>query len=165
MNEKYEDIEHSLKLWLSGVKRVVVLGVGNPLRRDDFIGVDVVRGLRKKVSEKVRLIECETVPESFIEPITEFKPTHVLIVDAALLNLPPGSIRLVEPDEIKGIAVSTHALPLRILCDYIMEETGAKVALLAIQPEETVFGEGLTEKLKSTSENLKALLVNLLSSI
>ena len=139
--------------------------MGNPLRRDDFIGVEVVRGLRNKVSERVRLIECETVPENFIDPVIEFKPTHVLVIDAALMNLPPGSVRLVEPEEIKGIAVSTHALPLSIFCDYIAKETSAKVALLAVQPRETVFGEGLTETLRSAAKNLKNLLMNLLSSI
>jgi len=162
INVKLQEIEKSLRVWLSGAKRVVIAGVGSPLRRDDFVGVQIVRNLRNRVSRAVYLIECETVPESFIEPISEFKPTHVLIIDAAMLGLEPGSLRLIEPQKIAGEAVSTHALPLRIFSEFLVETTGAKVALLAIQPKETDFGEGLTRELKNTAKTLTDLLTKIL---
>lgn len=155
-------IGKSLRTWLSDARRVVVAGVGSSLRKDDFVGVEIVRNLRKKVSRSVYLIECETVPESFIKPISEFKPTHVLIIDAALLNLKPGSSKLIEPNKIAGIPISTHALPLRIFCEYLTRTTGAKVALLAIQPRETGFGEGLTKELKKTARDITRLLLKIL---
>ena len=155
-------VEVSLRVWLSNAKRVVVAGVGSSLRKDDFVGVEVVRNLRNRVSQAVYLIECEVVPESFIAPISEFKPTHVLIVDAAMLSSEPGSVRLIEPQEIGGVAVSTHALPLRIFSECLVETTGAKVALLAIQPKETDFGEGLTPELRETAEALTGLLTEVL---
>jgi hydrogenase 3 maturation protease len=155
-------IENSLQTWLSNARRVVVAGVGNSLRKDDFIGVEIVRNLQKKVSKYIYLIECETVPESFIEPIIKFKPTHVLLIDAALLNLKPGSSKLIEPNKIVGIPVSTHALPLNIFSEYIEKTTSAKVALLAIQPKETDFGEGLTPELRKTEEELTNLLLKIL---
>jgi len=46
---------------------------------DDFVGVKIVKNLEGKVSDGVQLIECETVPESFLETIIEFSPTHVLL--------------------------------------------------------------------------------------
>jgi hydrogenase 3 maturation protease len=152
------EIEDSLRVWLSDARKVVIAGVGNSLRKDDFVGVEIVRNLQDRVSNLVCLMECETAPESFIEPITEFKPTHVLIIDAALLNLEPGSSKLIEPKEIAGTPVSTHALPLSIFSDYITEITGAKVALLSIQPKEIEFGEGLTKELWKTVEDLTNLL-------
>ena len=157
-----QSIEKDLKVWLSNARKVVVAGIGNSLRKDDFVGVEVVRNLQKKISKHVYLIECETVPESFLEPIIEFKPTHVLIIDAALLNLKPGSSKLIEPNTISGIPVSTHALPLNIFSEYVTKMTGAKVALLAIQPKETDFGEGLTKELRKTVEELTNLLLKVL---
>ena len=157
-----QSIEKGLRLWLSNARRVVVAGVGNSLRKDDFAGVEIVRNLQKKVSKQVYLIECETVPESFLEPIIKFKPTHVLIIDAALLNLKPGSAKLIEPKETAGIPISTHALPLKIFSEYITEITGAKIALLAIQPRDTRFGEGLTMELRKTVRDLTTLLLKLL---
>lgn len=160
---KESEIEADLKNWLSNAQKVVIAGIGNPLRKDDFVGVEVVRNLRDRVSQFVYLIECETVPESFIEPITEFKPTHILIVDAAMLNLVSGSSRLIEPNQMmKHTAVSTHALPLRIFCEYLAKTTDAKIALLVIQPKETDFGEGLTSKLRETATTLTNLLLRVL---
>lgn len=70
---------------------------------------------------------------------------------------------LVGPDKIRGVPVSTHALPLSILCDYVSKETGAKVALLAINPKDTGFGEDLTEELKEALEEVVTLLAEALS--
>jgi len=157
-----EETEGKLQNWLLNAQRVVVAGVGSSLRKDDFIGVEIVRGLQNKVSSSVYLIECETVPESFIEPIIEFKPTHVLIIDAALLGLKVGAFNLVEPEQLVGPIVSTHFLPLQIFCDYIAKTTGAKIALLAIQPKDISFGEGLTEGLIKTAKHLTDILLRLL---
>jgi hydrogenase 3 maturation protease len=156
---KKNDVEVNLKNWLSNAQKIVIAGIGNPLRKDDFVGVEIVRNLQNKVSQSVYLIECETVPESFIEPITEFKPTHILLIDAAMLNLKPGSSKLIEPSRmINQSAISTHALPLKIFCEYLAKTTGAKIALLVIQPKDTDFGEGLTLKLRETATNLTNLL-------
>jgi len=155
-------VERGLRTWLSYATRVVVAGVGSSLRRDDFVGVEIVRNLRSNVSKSVYLIECETVPESFIEPISQFKPTHVLIIDAAFLNLKPGSSSLVETNKIADVPISTHVLPLSIFCKYLTETTGAKVALLVIQPKETGFGEGLSEELEKATEDLTDVLLKFL---
>ncbi len=153
------NVEADLRNWLSRAQRVVVAGIGNPLRKDDFVGVEITRNLQEEVSQSVYLIECETVPESFIEPITEFKPTHILIVDAALLDLKPGSSKLIDPRQMmKHPAISTHALPLRMFCEYLARTTGAKIALLAIQPKDTSFGEGLTSQLRGTAMTMTSLL-------
>ncbi|MEA2090420.1 MAG: hydrogenase 3 maturation endopeptidase HyCI [Thermoproteota archaeon] len=155
--------EEELQNWLLDAEKVVVAGIGNPLRKDDFVGTKIVRGLQKKTSSAVCLIECETVPESFIQPIIEFKPTHILLIDAALLNQKPGSFRLVDPEELANFpAVSTHALPLRMFCDYLKKTTQAKIALLAIQPKEGDFGEGLTQELKKTAKRLIRFLLQIL---
>ena len=160
---KKKDIEADLKNWLSNAQKVVVAGIGNPLRKDDFVGIEIVRNLQNRVSQFVYLIECETVPESFIEPITEFKPTHILIIDAAMLNLKPGSSKLIEPSQMtKHPPISTHALPLRIFCEYLAKTTDAKIALLVIQPKDTDFGEGLTSKLRETATTLTNLLSRVL---
>jgi len=154
------EIEVELHKWLKDAQKVVVAGVGSSIRKDDSIGVEIVRKLRNKVSQSVYLIECETVPESFIEPIIEFKPTHILIIDAALLNLKPGLSKLFKPDQLaRRPAISTHVLPLQIFCGYLKETIGAKIALLVIQPKDTGFGEGLTAELEKTADHLTKLLL------
>jgi Ni,Fe-hydrogenase maturation factor len=60
----------------------------------------MVRDLRGRVSRRVLLIECETVPESFVQQIVDFQPTHVLLIDAAVLGLKSGEGRLVDPERL-----------------------------------------------------------------
>lgn len=157
------DIKESLKEWFFGAQRVVIAGIGNSFRKDDFVGVQIIRKLKNHVSSSVYLIEGETLPESFLDPIIKFNPTHILLIDAGMLNLNPGSLRLIDPNQlVKRAAISTHLLPLRIFCDYLKETTEAKLSLLVIQPEDTSFGEGLTPKLKETAKNLSNLLLKIL---
>ena len=157
------NLQNVLERWLAGAERVVVAGIGNPIRTDDFVGVKIVQDLEGKVSEKIHLLECETVPESFLEPIIEFNPTHVLLIDAAFLGLKPGAARLIDPERIADFpAVTTHMLPLRIFCEYITKMTGAKIALLLIEPKNAEFGEGLTPEVQAAAERITTVLLKLL---
>jgi len=163
MRERHSSLEEELRAWLKGAGKVVVAGIGNGIRRDDFVGVKVAQDLAGKVSKNVHLIESETVPESFVDEIVEVSPTHVLLIDAALLGLPPGTVDLYDVEEVAATpGIATHALPLRVLCEYVTLLTGARIALLLIEPEDTGFGEGMTPGLEAatrrTAGMLKALL-------
>jgi len=147
VSDQRSSVERDLREWFSGAKRVVVAGIGNPIRMDDFVGVRIVQGLRGKVSGRVLLIECETAPEGFTQQIVDFKPTQVLLIDAALLELKPGEARLVDPAKLTTFPVySTHMLPLRLFCEYLAQTTKARIGLLLIQPRKTDFGEGLSQE-------------------
>jgi len=159
------NIEKELKTWLSNAEKVVIAGIGNPIRRDDFVGTKIVQYLKGKVSEKIYLIECETVPENFIQKIIDFNPTHILLIDAAILGLKPGDSRLVEPERLVAFpAYSTHALPLRMFCEYLAETTEARIALLLIEPKNADFGEGLTPEVEASSQKLVDILLKILPS-
>ena len=156
-------IELRLKEWLSNAKRVVIAGIGNPFRRDDFVGVKIIRRLQKKVSQSVYLIEAETIPESYMQQIESFKPTHILLIDAGMINKPPGTIQLAGPKQlIRKTSISTHTLPLRIFCDYLAQTTAAKIGILVIQPLDTRFGETLTPQIEKVGLKLAELLRKLL---
>ena len=153
-DRKYK-IEKELNAWLLDAEKVVVAGIGNPIRMDDFVGTKIVQDLQGKVSAKVYLIECETVPENFIQKIISFDPTHVLPIDAAILGLEPGDSRLIKPERLAAFpAYSTHALPLRVFCEYITKTTRAKIALLLIEPKKADFGEGLTSEVETSAQEI-----------
>ncbi|MGQ9507340.1 MAG: hydrogenase 3 maturation endopeptidase HyCI [Candidatus Bathycorpusculaceae bacterium] len=163
-SEKYS-LEKELKSWFSDSEKVVVAGIGNPLRMDDFVGIFIVQNLRGKVSDKVLLIECETVPESYIQQIIDFNPTNILLIDAAILGLEPGETKMLKPEELANFpAFTTHMLPLRIFCEYLTKMTKAKISLLLVEPEKTNFGEGLTAKVAESAKELVETLSRLLGS-
>ena len=84
-----ENLEKDLKNWLVNAKKIVIVGIGNPIRKDDYVGLKIVENLKGKLSEKVLLLEAETVPENYLLDIEEFSPTHVILIDAAFLGLMP----------------------------------------------------------------------------
>ncbi len=152
-----------LRSWLSNAKSVVIAGIGNSIRYDDFVGLKIVQDLQGKVSDKIHLIECETVPESFMDEIVNMKPSHVLLIDAAMLGLKPAEVRLYDAQKVIDFpAISTHMLPLRVFCDYITKLTEAKLALLLIQPKMVDFGEGLSPEVTLVAEQIEKLLLRLL---
>jgi hydrogenase 3 maturation protease len=157
------DIAEDLKDWFTGSKKVVIAGIGNPIRQDDYVGLKIVQDMQGKVPQRVCLLECETVPESYLLDIEKFQPTHVLLVDAAVLKRPPGAASLVDAEEIIAFsAISSHVLPLRIFCEYVKKTTAAKVGLLLVEPQNMEFGEGLTSEVEASAQRLTKILVNLL---
>jgi hydrogenase 3 maturation protease len=160
MIEHTREMEEELSAWLKGASRVVVAGIGNAIRSDDYVGVRIVEDLNNKVTEKVRLIECETVPESFVDEIVAVQPSHVLLIDAAMLGLPPGTAHVYEAEEVMNVpTISTHTLPLRVFCDYVIKLTGARIALLLIEPRNVGFGEGLTPEVEAAAARVEAALI------
>jgi len=162
VSEEY-DVEKELKTWLSNAEKVVVAGIGNPIRMDDFVGTKIVQDLQGKVSEKIYLIECETVPENFMQQIIDFNPTHVLLIDAAILGLKPGDSRLIRPERLMAFpAYSTHALPLGMFCGYLAKMTKANIALLLVEPKKADFGEGLTLEVEASAQDIVDSLLRVL---
>jgi hydrogenase 3 maturation protease len=156
-------IDNELRNWFSGSKKIVISGIGNPIRCDDYVGLKIVQAMQNKIKENVCLIECETVPESYLLDIEDFHPTHVLLIDAALMGLKPGEASLLETEKIVDYpSISSHMLPLKIFCDYIKKATGAKIALLLVEPKCMEFGEGLSVEVEASAEKLAKLLVELL---
>ena len=149
--------------WFLKAETVVIVGVGNPYRKDDFIGVEIIRNLKNNVTKSVFLIEAETIPEGYIQQIIEFNPSHILIIDAGLIEKKPGVFKIISSFHLsRKTSISTHTLPLRIFCDYLKKTTNAKIALLIIQPKDVTFGEGLTPTLKKTAKTLSNLIKILL---
>lgn len=161
MKDHAQNVEEELRSWLKDASSVVVAGIGNAIRSDDFVGVKVLMDLQGKVSSAVTLIECETVPESFVDEIVDIRPSHVLLVDASLLGLLPGEAHLYEAEEVINVpSISTHTLPLRVFCEYVKKLTGAKIALVLIEPKNVDFGEGLTEEVEAAAIRVAAAILN-----
>ena len=163
MTDTRYDLRVNLKEWLRNSKKVVIAGIGNPIRSDDVIGVKIVQELKNKVPKEVELYECETVPENFIEPIAKLNPTHILLIDAAFLGLKPGDTRLLNPKKIINFSpITSHTLPLRIFCELLQKMTDAKIALLLIEPKNTDFGEKVSSEIQDSLVFIVKILIEFL---
>jgi hydrogenase 3 maturation protease len=159
-------LEKELKKWLKHAGKIVIAGIGNALRMDDFVGIKIAQDLKDKVPDRAMLIECETIPESYIQQILDFKPTHLLLIDAAILGLKPGEAKLVNPEYLtSSSAFSTHMLPLKIFCEYLRNESKISIALLLIEPKKTDFGEGLEPEISASASRITKSLSKILSEV
>ncbi len=157
-------LEQELREYLGeGERKVVLMGIGNPMRGDDAVGVTIIHRLQNAALPGVMLLNTETVPESFIGKVESYNPTHVLLLDAANFGGRPGESKLIDPTQIGLQAVSTHSLPLTIFISYIEKSLGIKVLLLGIQPKLVAFSEDMTPELVEAAERIAGTLHRLLS--
>ncbi|MEM2431189.1 MAG: hydrogenase maturation peptidase HycI [Candidatus Bathyarchaeia archaeon] len=151
--------------WLKDCSRLVILGIGNPLRGDDSVGLKIAWRLRGKLPKNVKIIRGGVTPENFIGKIRYIKPSHVLLIDAAHFGGKPGEIKLIYPEEISGVAISTHVIPLYILADLIHEEMGAKVILLGIEPKDLSLGAKISPEIREAIERSVELIIDVIRSL
>ena len=144
-------------------KRVVLVGVGNPIRGDDAVGPRIIELLEFMPIPDVLLLNTESVPEAFTGKVEQFNPTHVLMIDAANFRGVPGETKLITGEQIGGQAISTHSLPLNIFISYIEKSLGINVILLGIQPLSIGLGEPITEPVEAAAKSVANTLYQILS--
>jgi hydrogenase 3 maturation protease len=158
INDKFED---ELREFITGAKKIAILGIGNDLRSDDGLGPYIIEKL--SIDDPRILIEnVGSVPEGFARNLAEFGAERVIMVDAADMMKPPGHIEFVTKDRIGGITISTHSMPLSFLMMYLEQETGGKTVLIGIQPKSIQFGEGLTPEIQEVVEKTIRILEHVL---
>lgn len=91
--------------------RILVLGVGNTLMRDDGVGVHAVRALADayEIPANVRVVDGGAAGLGLLSDIAE--ADHLVIVDALKRGGVPGSIYCLAAEEIRprrGPFVSAH---------------------------------------------------------
>jgi len=138
-----EKIRRALEPALNG--KTVVVTVGNPLRRDDGVGVYIGEKLAPILPPCFRLIQAGFSPERFIDDILSERPAKVIFIDAASFGGVPGEIRVLTEEEVVSVTLSTHTFPLPVIARIVADETGCEVVFVGIQPEDVSFGEGLSE--------------------
>ena len=148
----------TLKTVLQG--KLVLVGVGNILRGDDGFGPALIAKIRAKTT--VRCIDAGTTPENYVGRIAREKPDSVVIIDAAHLDTAPGECRLLERDEILTSGFTTHDMSPGLFLDYLAQETGAAIHMLAVQPERLTLGEEMSPLLEKRLDELHGLLLEVL---
>ncbi len=131
--------------------RVVVLGIGNELLRDEGVGVHVARALQEKSSFErieVEVIDGGTSPDAFNLPETVSK---LIIVDAAKGEDEPGTVYRFTPEEIEPQPMTSlhqlgvlESLKLMSLSGHKPEQT----IIIGVEPKEIDWGTQLSPELE-----------------
>jgi hydrogenase 3 maturation protease len=153
---------------------VAVVGVGQELNGDDAAGVLVARRLAKQqrarendprpASISLLVVEGAHAPENCTGALRRFAPDLVLLVDAAEMEDPPGTVRWLDWHEAVGLDASTHSLPASMVARYLVGELSCEVALIGIQVQDTSLGAGISpavrRAIRSVSRGLTMLFLD-----
>ncbi len=154
-----KEFNKELKEFLKNRGKIVVLGIGNQLRGDDFLGSLIARKLSLALeNENVVVLDGGTVPENFTGLIKKESPSHIILVDAADMGKPPGYIKIIKKDEISQYNISTHAMPLSFLIKYLEHSAKANIILIGIQPKEMELVGAVSEEINRSIECLVDIL-------
>ena len=134
---------------LAPTDRLSILGIGSELRGDDAVGFEIATRLQSRLdSSTCQVIAAGASPENFTSLLRSFQPALVLLIDAAQMDEPPGTIRWLTPQDIAALPATTHALPLNLLTRYLQNELSCQVALIGVQPQQTEFHAPLTPEIQ-----------------
>jgi hydrogenase 3 maturation protease len=120
----------------------------------------VARGLARKFRGRADLLVLEggSAPENLTGPLIGFEPSHLVVVDCAELDDPPGSVRLFPVESIGGLSSSTHSLPLSVIFGYLRKSTSCEILVVGIRPKSLTFdGKATKEALAAARGVEKAL--------
>ena len=126
----------------------ILLTVGNGMMGDDGAGVLLAQMLRENPLAEWTVLNGGSAPENIVHQIREMEPERVLVVDAADMDLEPGSIRLIQAEKLDDpFLMTTHTLPLSFLIEALREFV-PQVQLLGIQPHTVAFGYPMSEAVR-----------------
>lgn len=141
-------------------QRTCVVGVGNPLRRDDGAGVYLVSLLNRGAQASgILFLNAEDVIENHVFQIAEMPVQNILLIDAVATGSPPGSIVFSRlPGDVSfPDSLSTHRLSLSLTAEFLARH-GKQTFLLGIEAADTDYGHGLTDMVRQTADRLCGLL-------
>jgi hydrogenase 3 maturation protease len=133
----------------------LLLGVGNRLSRDDGVGPAAAE--RMDGAEGWIAVDCGSALENASGIVRRENPDLLVVVDAARMGLPAGSIRRLPLDATDRMLASTHGLPLGFVIERLRPAAG-DVLLVGVEPADLSFGEGLSDPVSTAVEDLVGLL-------
>jgi hydrogenase maturation protease len=135
---------------------VDMLGVGNPIRRDDGVGLEIISLLRSRLGRRPRGLRIHgpsAMPERLLSRLAS-EAGRVVVFDAVDAAMQPGEIICRKLSETKYGFFATHNIPLRLVPG--LAERQEDFYIVGVQPESLEVGEGLTDSVLGSANKIVA---------
>lgn len=149
--------------------RTLILGLGNTLLTDEALGVVVVRRLEAEGGlGDVGLLDGGTLSFTLSGPIAD--SPRLIVVDAAVMGEPPGTVRVFEGEDmdrqLSGIGKSVHEVSLMDLMDMarITDSLPSHRALVGVEPAVVDWGDELSPAVAAAVPEAMARIRDLLQA-
>ena len=128
-----------------------IIGLGNPIKSDDGIGIRIVREVEKKdLPPNVKVFDAGTGGMNIFHLLRDSERT--LIIDAVRFGREPGDSVFFSPEEVKSLnkSKSTHDTNILEVLELskTLNEEPKEIIIMGVEPKDTSFGEGLSPKLE-----------------
>lgn len=137
----------------SPTKRLALVGVGHPLRGDDYVGSYAIKAVMEATEDSlpddVYLFDAEDNVEAVITRLARLGLKYVIFIDACEMGLKPGVTGLLSVTETSYPFFTTHGIPLRVLAERFLPDS--EVWVLAIQPKRAEFGSSLSPEIQDAA--------------
>lgn len=149
-------------------RKTTIVGIGNTLLTDEGIGVFALSWLQQRQPELtgIQYVDGGTLGFSLAPWLDE--ADHLIVLDAAQLKAEPGTVRLMEGDEMdRYIATGKHSAHdvgfLDLLSINRMHgELPAYRALIGVQPGEIGWGTAPSERVQQSLPEIERIILDLL---
>ncbi|MBU1001321.1 MAG: HyaD/HybD family hydrogenase maturation endopeptidase [Proteobacteria bacterium] len=122
-------------------KKILVLGLGNILLRDEGIGVRVVERLIEQYEflDNITLMDGGVRGMILMDPIIQ--ADHIIVIDAVLNDQPPGTVYRLEGDDVKlsmAFKNSVHDMDFleTLCCCELVSGKRPSAVIIGIEPKE-----------------------------
>ena len=153
------------------MKKIGVIGVGNPLRGDDGVGIHLLNFLINKkdsLSKKLLFFDGGTKGMNLLHILA--KLDIAIIIDAINLDEKPGSYKFFNYSDIKSNSEFTgfnshedNLLKVITLSEKLDEKP--EIYFFGVQPKNVSYGEGFSQDLENNMTEIKNQLISQLNSI
>lgn len=141
-------------LLLKKDKKILFVGIGNLLKKDDGAGVYISSGITRKVNREVLSVEVSL--ENYIGKINSIDPDILVLIDCVEMGSAPGTFKLMSVSKIEDSTFNTHNISLRRISEFFT----MPVYLLGIQPERIDFGDNMSYLVKEEADKI----INIINS-
>ena len=146
---------------------VLILGIGNSLLQDEGIGFHLLNRLRAEKNHwPVEFMDGGTLSFGLSSAIESC--SHLIVLDAANLHQPAGSIQAFLNNDLDDFlnkpGKTVHEVSLSDLFDMarLTESLPQQRAMIAVQPQEISWGENLTEAVFNSQSQAIELIESIL---
>jgi hydrogenase maturation protease len=145
-------------------RRVVVIGVGSMLLKDDGIGVHAIQNLEQEnlflEDVDVELIDGGTAPD--LSVFLQGSVNKLIIIDAIQAHGQPGAIYRFTPDELQTEGQEIKSLHhLNIMENIALMRIGgilpSEIIIIGVEPGDMEWGVTLTSEVKSKLPELLSI--------
>jgi hydrogenase maturation protease len=139
--------------------KIVVLGMGNVLRRDEGLGVRALQRLQERfdVPPTVELVDGGTLGLELISYLDQAQ--RLIVLDAILTDGPPGTLACLTANEVPaflGIKSSQHEVGLSDLLavEQLRGNMPDEIVVLGLHPETIELGWELSHAVEAQLDKL-----------